>query len=203
MILVTELNVVNACLASMGQAPINSLDSRNPFVTSATNALQDALVSEQSSGWYYNTERITVTRNAGDGYFYVPADVIGLIARRPFNPPWLALRGRRLYDNREGAYYTNDRQANLDIVIIRYIQLEELPFHAAAAIRARTVMKFQSDYDGDQLKIAQAQTEYALHRGELMAEHTRNVQANMLYQGSVGETIHENRYHIGVKSRWR
>lgn len=195
--LITELQVVNACLASMGEAPANSLDEANAFITSARDALSQKLPDEQSAGWYYNTECTTIVPNT-DGEYYAPADTLGLAAR--VNPPWVSLRGRRLYDNRNAVYLNGDKPVK--VTLIRLLPLEDCPYHAARAIRAATVIYFQQAFDGDEAKIAQAYSQYQDARRELMAEHIRAVQANMLYQGDTGYTLQNNRFHTGIDSRW-
>jgi hypothetical protein len=196
-VLITELQVVNACLASMGEAPANSLDEDNTFITAARDALSNKLPEEQSAGWYYNTEISSIHPNT-DGEYYAPADTLGLSTNA--NPPWLSLRGRRLYDNRNARFLNGSEPVK--VVIIRLLPLEDCPFHAARAIKAATVIYFQQSYDGDEFKLRQAYEQYADARRELMAEHTRAVRANMLYQGDTGVTLQQNRFHTGIDSRW-
>ena len=61
---ITQLTVVNACLASMGEEPINSLADENAFVNSAKFALEQANINEQTRGWYFNLETITLHPHA-------------------------------------------------------------------------------------------------------------------------------------------
>ena len=76
--LVTQLTVVNACLASMGEEPINSLAEENAFVNSAKFALENANINEQSAGWWYNKERLRIIPDV-NGSYVVPSDVIDLV----------------------------------------------------------------------------------------------------------------------------
>ena len=189
---VTKLTVVNECLASMGESAANSLNESNPFITSALNALEQASLNEQSPGWYYNTDYVTLMPTV-DGEYYVPSDTISLDIKS--SPNWLVIRGRRLWDRSRSEYLVGTQPIKL--YVIRQIPLEDMPFHAARAIKAATVVAFQKSYDGDELKIQTAQQEYAAARTFLMADHIRSVQANMLYHGPVAVRQNINRWHGG------
>lgn len=194
---VTQLDVVNACLASMGESPVNSLDTNNIFITSALNAMRAANLEEQSFGWYFSHERVELKPTV-EGEVFVPTDTIGLKVKS--NPPWLSIRARRLYDNRKGQRFTT--KVPVQVELIRLVTFEDLPYHAQRAVKAKTVIKFQQDYDGDDVKIDQASNEYGEARALLMAEHTRAVGANMLYQGGVGTAMSLTRYIHNDNSRF-
>lgn len=187
--LVTKLDVVNACLASMGESPVNSLDTDNIFISSALDALGHAGPAELSYGWYFNIEKIELKPTV-DGSYYVPTDTIGLTV--DLNPPWLSIRARRLYDNRSGQVFTG--KSPVQVTITRNLKFEDMPYHAQRAIKAKTVQYFQKSYDGDAQKIQDAEDEYAESRAMLMSEHIRAVGANMLYQGATGHRIGRARF---------
>lgn len=190
--LITKLTVVNACLASMGEAPANSLNDSNQLIASALEAMTTTSPSEQSFGWYFNLEQIQIHPTT-EGYYYVPNDVLGLSINHHSGS--ITIRGRRLYDRSIGAALQGTKA--LSVVIIRHLDFEDLPFHAQRLIQAATVLYFQKSYDGDEMKIVDAQEEYFKARTQLMAEHIRSTQANMLFQGPTAATIHNNRYHNG------
>lgn len=171
---VTQLTVVNACLASMGEEPINSLAEENAFVNSAKFALENANINEQSRGWWFNKECLKLLPESGGTGYTVPADVIDLDIES--NPKWLTMRGNRLYSTAEAAYLTGTRvyEAN----IIRLLKFEDLPFHAKRLIKAATVILFQQSYDGDAQKIKEAETEYGMAYSLCRAQHIRAVGAN-------------------------
>lgn len=171
--LVTQLTVVNACLASMGEEPINSLAEENSFVNSAKFALENATVNVESEGWWFNKEQITLLPDT-DGLYRVPADVIDLDINS--NPAWLTMRGQKLYSVVDGDYLkgTRNYQAN----IIRLVTFEDVPFHAKRLIKAAAVLLFQQSYDGDATKIKEAETEYGLAYQLAKSQHIRSVKAN-------------------------
>lgn len=191
--LITELDVVNDCLASMGESPANSLNVSNPFITSAKNALANAQVAEQSVGWFFNIETVRLLPTV-DQEYYVPADCLALTTEK--TPNNIVIRGRRLYDRSVGEYYRNTKPIKVEI--IRNVPFDDLPFHAQRMIKAATVVTFQRSYDGDEIKIRDAEREYALARQFLMAEHIRSVRANMIYHGQGAEYLHNIYYHTSL-----
>lgn len=171
--LITQLTVVNACLASMGEEPINSLAEENAFVNSAKFALEQAHANELSRGWWFNKERLTINPDVS-GDYRVPTDVIDLDVDS--SPEWLAMRGSRLYDTSKAEYLngTQPYQAN----ITRLLAFEDVPFHCKRLIKAATVILFQQSYDGDAQKIKEAESEYASAFLLCKAQHIRAVKAN-------------------------
>lgn len=192
--LISKLDIINSCFKSMGEAPINSLDHSNELVASALQALEEAHATELSHGWYFNTERIELKPQI-DGTYPIPADALGLTVSN--NPPWMSIRSRKVYDNRFGRIYTGTHP--LPVVLIRNIAFEDMPYHAQNAVRYKTVMLFQSAFDGD--KQTDAANSYGEARALLKAEHIRAVRANMLHQGGVGSRQHSIHY-LG-NSSWR
>lgn len=161
----------------MGEDPINSLAEGNAFVNSALFALEQAVGNEQSRGWYFNFENITVHPNASDSMYYVSADVIDLV-ENDSNPIWLALRGLRLYNSDTGEYHTGTRPIKLRVQ--RLLAFEELPIKARRLVKAATVLLFQQSYDGDEAKIRDATREYQMAYMILNQQHIRSVKANFL-----------------------
>ena len=198
MSLITELDIVNACLKSMGEAPINSVSSGSPIVQSALESMHRAHQQEQAIGWYFNTESVTLSANT-DKQYQAPADTLSLTTDQ--NPPWLSLRGSRLYDNRSAAYY--EGTAPLKVRLVRLVALQELSYNAASLVMAATVLDFQDSFDADQQKIEKAQQAYQKAYTILNAEHIRAVKANMLYQGGNGSIINRTRrLNGGIDGRW-
>lgn len=52
----TELDAVNSILMSVGESPVNTLDTQSPEVAIAQNTLRQVCREIQSEGWVFNTE---------------------------------------------------------------------------------------------------------------------------------------------------
>lgn len=189
---ITELDVVNDCLAAQGESPVNSLTDFNPAIASIRDQLQRKSRAEQARGWWFNKEYITIMPNA-DGFYYVPNDVLSFAADGT-NPGWLSQRGRRLYDNHAGALYTNPKNEPIKLYIVRHVAFDDLPYEAAALIRAATVLSYIDNFDGDLQKLRTASAAYNDARVECNAQHIRAVGANLLSGGGVGQRIMDGRF---------
>lgn len=174
---ITQLTVVNACLASMGEEPINSLADENAFVNSAKFALEQANINEQTRGWYFNLETITLHPHAVDKQYYLPADVLDFTQCK-INPGWMSLRGNKVYDSDNGQYLQGT--SSMKVRIIRLLTFEDLPIMARRMVKGAAVMLFQQSYDGDSTKIQEAQQEYQMAFTYLNTQHIKAVGANFL-----------------------
>lgn len=197
MAFITELDVVNACLQSMGRSPINSIAGGSPIITSALAALRSALMEEQGIGWWFNRELVTLAPNTDDEV-YCPADTLQLTTDE--NPPWLSTRGMRLYDNRVGDYFKS--KSSIQVDMLRLIPLDDLPYQAQRLVQCAAVLNFQKAFDADDKKIQSAKEDYGKALALIRAAHIRAVAANMLYQGESGRRMQRQRNFNYPDHRW-
>ena len=141
----TELDVVNSCLASMGELPLNSLAEPHAFRGAAQSKLARISDRVQSQGWWFNLENVTLTPNIIDSYVYLPGDTLAIRAENRD----LVQRNDRLFDLSSGSYIFGEDQT---LVVIRRIPFEDLDAVSQNFIEAETVLSFQKDYDGDSTK---------------------------------------------------
>lgn len=197
MAFITELDIVNACLKSMGRSPINSLSGGSPIIASARECIETALMEEQGIGWWFNTEYLELDADT-DGFVYTPADTLALDVEA--NPPWMATRGNRIYDNRKGDYFKTTGKTK--VVITRLIQLDDLPYQAQRLVQTAAVLGFQDAFDADDAKIKTATAAYQKAYAILKAQHIRAVGANVLNQGSAGSVQQRTRRFYGRDERF-
>ena len=73
-----ELPAVNEILASVGQAPVTTLDQTNPDVAIAYDTLLNVSREVQSEGWIFNTEKyVNFTPDANDE-IVIPNNILQL-----------------------------------------------------------------------------------------------------------------------------
>jgi len=176
----TQLDVVNQCLASMGETPLNAVDADHPFVAAALLTLKTTNTQEQAKGWWFNTDLVTLHPDALSRFIYVPDDAIS-INPNDTGTAWV-LRGRRLYDRFTSTY---EFAGDVRVELVREIPFEDLPMLATHVIAARTVLDFQSAYDSDADKYSRLGVAYQQAFSTLRAEHIRQVKANMLNNPTV------------------
>lgn len=179
-----ELDVVNDCLKTLGELPVNDLDDDHDLIPSARKALRVANMREQAKAWWFNKELVKLTPDEVTGHITLPGDTIRV------DPTDESLnyvaRGRRLYQPYASAAtdkYKFDRP--VECWLVRLLPFDELPPTAQNLVAVAAVLDFQKDYDADRAKVDQYQTDYRNAYVALNSEHIRNVNANRLRSPSV------------------
>lgn len=197
----TRLDAVNQCLAMMGEAPLNTLAEEHTFRDSALHVLDRNDKAIQNKGWWYNTERLTLSVNPADLRVYLPGDATTI---RPsareyaYDHRRYVQRGRVLYDLYTGSEFF-DAGFTLKVELVRRLPLEIVPESVAQFIVRKTVLDFQQEYDGDQTRTRNLSAEvmggggFLGLYGEAKAEHIRNVGHNFL-DNSPGVSILRRTY---------
>lgn len=182
---VDELEVVNGCLATIGQSPLASLEDEHAYKHSALTRLASVSKDLQSIGWWFNDEHIWLLPDATSKYVYIPVDAIE-IKSIEYCGLSIAQRGRRLYNTAHNTYEFGER---VRMHLTRLLPFDDLPYKAAAAVRDAAILRFQSDIDGD----VQRRQELALAAREslaqLSAEDVRQRKPNLLRRQSVDRLV--------------
>lgn len=180
----TTLDVVNECLESLGEVPLNTLLEQHEFKNSALRALSKANRRVQAPGWWFNLETVTLDPAPLTGQIALAGDTIawrsGTRSKtgvRAEPKPWLVQRGLRLYDtNAESFVITESVTGEL----VRLIPFEDLPPVVNDYIAAEAVLRFQSAFDADTQKRADVEKTWAITRIAANAENTRQLGINLL-----------------------
>lgn len=170
----TDLDVVNACIATMGEAAINTLEDYHPHKDSALLYLAQANKSVQKRGYWFNQEIVELHPDLDSKFIYVPQDALSC---RMLAADVAAQRGKRFYDRTRNTY---EWDSPITVELIRLLAFEALPFTAADYVAAQTLLRFQREYDGDGARTQQLLNEAQLARAELLAEDTRHKRPNLL-----------------------
>lgn len=173
---VEELDVVNACLATMGEAPLNTLEDDHSYKAAAQARLRRTALDVQKKSYWFNTEFLELVPEAVSKYLYIPQDVIEVRAPQ-YRGLSVAQRGKRLYNTGANSYQF---EQSLCVQVVRALSFADLPYHAAAAVRDRAVLLFQQDYDGDGARYRELQSQAMLSMAELNAEEVRQRKPNLL-----------------------
>lgn len=179
---ITPLTVVNACLKSMGETPLNSLNSDHPYVQAALNILAEVNILEQEVGWWFNTDLITLSADPNTKFVYVPADVLNL----ELDDTMLVQRGSRLWDSARSTFSIG---RTVSAKLIREIPFEHLPVNAQQMISMRAQLDFQSAYDADDAKYQKLYSAYNQAYSRVRRMHIRNQRINMFNTPSAQRTL--------------
>jgi hypothetical protein len=167
------LTVINNCLGTMGEAPLNAVDDSHPFRAAAVSILNTVDREFQARGWWFNREVLTIAPSGLDQGIYLPGDAISVRT----SDANLVQRYRRLYNKSTGSYVFD---ADVEVTIIRLVPFEHTPELYAAYAAAEAVQRFQKRYDGDSTKTRQLADELREARIQAQAEETRQAKANLI-----------------------
>lgn len=173
----TELDVINDALATLGEVPLNEVDEDHPFVAGIRRTFRAENQKVQAISWWFNLEKITLFPDAVSKFIYVPMDAIRCDPIKKQPDMMTVQRGRRLYDTDRNTY---EFDRSVECLLVREVPFEDLPPSAQVVISLATARKFQQSYDADGLKANQIEMDYRESMARLKAEHTRNTKSNFL-----------------------
>lgn len=169
----SELDVVNACLATIGETPLVELEDDHDMVAAARQTMRQSTVAVMHRPWWFNTDLVTLPV-ANDHFIYVPRDAVAVNVRGRSD---LTQRGRRLYNRFESTYEMN---GPVHAIVTRDLPFEDLPSPAQLYLLNHTVLSFQTDFDGDNSKYQKLSQNLAQSFVSLNTEHIRQVALNGL-----------------------
>lgn len=175
----TKLDVVNDCLGSMGELPINSLPTLHPYGAAAENLLRRATTDCQRGGFWFNTETLTVTPSQ-IGELYLPEDCVSVWPTGYDSGRW-AQRGNKLYDLHNQTFVSDHP---VTVIMVRALDFEILPSVMQEIVAWTAIEKFCLQYDADSQKVQQAAENLRSARRDLNAETTRNAKVNLFNASS-------------------
>ena len=171
-----KLTVVNRMLATLGQAPLNSLSSNSRWLGACLSALDQADAEGQSRGWWFNEEKITLQPSAVDSRIYLPGDTSS-VTPHDLIDHGVVQRGDKLYDLANG---TDLFTKEVTVTLRRRIPFEQLPEQAADWIAAEAIYWFQSTYDGDEGKTRRLDSMRQMAYRTFKNEDTNQRKANLV-----------------------
>lgn len=139
----TLLEAVNICLAVIGEAPVNTLETLAVGeAKQAERTLLEFHKEGQTQGWSWNRETaVTFQKDAGTREILLPGDVVKWApARLEWNGRFQA-RGGRVYDTQQRSYQMPDDVTTVDADIVTLLPWDYCPevFNRWATVRAARV----------------------------------------------------------------
>lgn len=175
----TELDAVNTMLATIGEAPVSTLDGAlHVDAVGARITITRITKQVQSEGWYFNTEHNYQLTPNTDGEINLPDNIIS-VDIEPLSGKNIDVitRGRKLYDLKNHTYTFTE---TLKATVVLTLPFEELPETAKEYVICRAARKYQTEFVGsDTLDGFSKQDEYNT-RVALMRENNKNIDANYL-----------------------
>ena len=160
-----ELDAVNVILASVGQAPVTTLEQTNPDVAIAYNTLLQVNREVQAEGWTFNREyRVPLTPNSNNE-IVIPDNMLQIDLsmdpcdswQRKYDP---IRRDGRLYDRRNHTYKWDQKTYYFDVVwLFDWLDLPQ-PIQNFIVSRAAVFVSSRIIGDGNQYTVLQQQETY-------------------------------------------
>ncbi len=137
------LEAVNVCLAVIGEAPVNTLETQQVGeAAQAERTLLEYHKEGQTRGWGWNRERaVSFYPDATSRELLIPASVVKWApSRLDWNNRFQA-RGSRVYDTEERSYAIPEPIASIEADIVSLLPWDDCPevFNRWATIRAARV----------------------------------------------------------------
>jgi hypothetical protein len=181
--LTTELDAVNAILASVGESPIVSLDDTFVDAEMARDLLHQRLRAVQLIGWTFNTETDYSLSPDNLGRIFVPGNTLKIV---PENPD-IVLRGTQLYD-RENKTNTFAAAVKMQQLVL-LLDFDECPEAMRLFVTIQAGRRMQDRYQGmDNLHKFQATDENAAWAALLNYE-ADVAQWNLLQNNALNQRI--------------
>ncbi len=140
--LTTQLEAVNSMLATIGEAPVNTVTGTSADAAVALSILDETSREVQSVGWKFNTERDVDFPRSEDGTIPIGPNILRFdVEPRSNHDVDPVQRGTRLYDLKGHSYkFPRDLKAE----VVYYLPWEDLPEQARRYITIRAARIFQS-----------------------------------------------------------
>lgn len=177
----TKLELVNHLLQVTGERRTVSLDTGNPSVIQAEQALDSYNEDFQTKGWWFNTNKAQTLTHNNAGEILLPPSILEFTvtaARLDWSQPMektrFVRRGNRLYDSWNNTY--NIGHAVVGDLVIR-LEIEDLPAVAQQYLKHYAAEQYCIDDDADNIKVDKLsqRSMLAFHRlkaAEMKAEAT-------------------------------
>ena len=160
-----ELPAVNEILASVGQAPVTTLDQTNPDVAIAYDTLTNVSREVQAEGWTFNTEEFYELTPDVNGEVLIPNNVLQIDLHAEKDNQYEAIRRNgKLYEKVNHTYdwttLTNWEKVACDIVwFFDWVDLPR-PIQDYIVARAATLVSSRIVGDSQQYRMLQEKEMY-------------------------------------------
>ena len=136
----TKLEAINIMLSTIGESPVNSLNSGLVDAEMAETMLANISKSVQGEGWHFNREEAFPVSPNVSGEVIIPSNTLRADASLAANSKDLIQRGTRMYDKKNHTYNIGET-VKLDLII--ELDFTELPEVARRYIAIKAARVFQ------------------------------------------------------------
>lgn len=187
--MLTELDVVNACLATIGQGPLTDLTRPHRLTSSAKAALKTWNRRSQLVGWWFNIIKVEVTpdpttKRVDD---QLPPNTIEVTG--PMNLALTLKAPGVLYDHETGESHPD----TVELMVKYEVPFDDLPPSAQEHIQALAVYGFAKDFDADAQRLENIKADVGSTYRLMNSEHIRAMKVNLLSRTTTGASLFRSR----------
>ena len=190
-----ELQPINEILASVGQAPVTTLDQTNPDVAIAYTTLLQVSREVQAEGWTFNQEfHYKFTPNT-DNEIEIPNNVLHLDASENSSNLDIdtVIRDGKLYDRFNHTYKFTNGDVECDVIwLFDWVDIPK-PIQAFITARASAIVSSRIVGDNTQYQILQQNEAYT----RALAMEYDTTQADLSFFGKPSGSAKSN--YIGFQ----
>lgn len=185
--LITELEVINSVLSTVGDSPVQSLDDEYAPVFIIKQMMNNISRDMQTMKYWFNTEYdVTLTPNTLTQKTILPFNILHF---EPTETQYVA-RGLTVYD-RVNRTSTIEEDITADICLM--LEFEELPQVARKYIQAVCKAQYNDEYLGEPSLQAKLEREIDKAKMELDRAHMENEDINILNSTRATSIAFKNR----------
>lgn len=182
-----HLYAVNMILPALGEKPVTALNSRNPTVQIALNALDASRRELLGRGWYFNRFEVTLYPDQ-HGLYVLPDDCIGWYEKSSNGS---VQRGRKLFNPKN----LSDKFPGVSSIrgVVRMdVPFDEMPqvFQYFTVYAARD-KAYKDDLGMDEVVQAWGR-DLARAEAQMMAEEVRNLPIKSAWQTPAGRKLRQS-----------
>lgn len=184
----TQLQVINAMLASTGMTALTANDSNHPLYKKALAKMQEVDGEFQNIGWWFNTKVVTLAQN-GSGEVPFASNAVHV---DPVDTTKLyVMRELKLYDLENSTFIINE---DVEVRIMYQLPFEELPPMAQTYLKDYARYLYYLDQEGNQPKLGEYKEAAQRSKALLDREHLKNADVNFFrgWHGTWFRTAYHN-----------
>lgn len=201
-------DAVNIMLASIGEQPVNSLNSGLVDAEMAETILDAQTREVQGVGWHFNTDfNKKHTPDSTTGEIALPSDTLNVDAVGQSKYTRLVQRGLRLYDPINHTYNIGDKYSEVYLDLVVELEFnnnndnrDSLPNYARRYVTVKAARIFQSRVVGSEQLHGFTREDEAEALFELKRKDTINEDINIFNNYDVYRVIHRGYPTLGSGS---
>lgn len=183
----TKLEAVNIMLSSIGESPVNSLNSGLVDAEIAETILNGINREVQGKGWHFNTEIKMKLTPSIDNEIALPQNCLRVDRTKTDKDEDVIQRGGKLY-NKSTHSFTIKSSIEVDMVVL--LDFEDIPEAARRYITIRAARIFQDRVVGDDTLHTFQQSDEMQAMVELMDEEAITADYSIFDNYDVARVLH-------------